>query len=294
MDNNLETLKECFKQKYKDDKNVLSAVAVENPSPYSPLIDGYDLMVLIVTKKSIPEEWGTISHYIKDHYHIQERWIDVEGIKKWILNGENRNIIQWILQGEIILDATTYLEDLRHRLLEFPEPLRNQRLLSEFSHFLKRYLQTKQYLKAGHTLDAYSNVLEALHHWARIAIIEHGAHPEMMVWKQVRQINPGVYKMYEELTQSEETLEQRIQLVLLGCEFSVISKMQHCCRRIIEALSESPTPMSVDELNRLDDFRGLQLEMSLILKKMVSRSLIKEVTVSTDKEFSVLELKYTV
>ncbi len=294
MNNQLKEIKAYFKQKYIDDPKVLSVAVIENPNSDSPLIDGYDLLFFIITSEPLQDEMGSTSHYIKDAYRIQERRIDSSGIQSWILNGDNRNIIQWILQGEILLDAQTYLEGLRHRLLEFPQPLRDEKLLTEFSHFLKRYLQTKQYLQAGHYLDAYSNVLEALHHWARIAIIEHGVHPEITVWEQVRRINPGVYKLYEELTQSTETVEQRVQLVLLACDFSVMSKMQHCCKQIIEVLKSREQPWSVEELKTHEVFKHLNLEMSLILKKMVKRSLIKEVAEAEHSDLNIIQLKYTV
>ena len=96
----------------------------------------------------------------------------------------------------------------------------------EFSLFISKFIQSKEYLAEEHYLDAYSNILESLHHWARIVIIEENHYPELTVWRQVRLINPGVDKLYEELTLSSETLRQRVELVILACEFSVMSKMK--------------------------------------------------------------------
>lgn len=124
---------------------------------------------------------------------------------------------------------------MRHRILEFPADLREHKLLVEFSLFLRKYLQSKEYILDEHLLDAYNNILEALHHWARIVIIEDGYHPEITVWRQIRAINPGVYKLYEELTMSKETLKQRVQLVLLACEFSVMSKWKDAARRLFKS-----------------------------------------------------------
>src|SRR5690606_23208325 len=139
-------------------------------------------------------------------------WISKVGIENWILTGENRNIIQWILYGEIIWDKDGYLQGIRNQLTEFPKLFREKKLFREFSLFLRRYLQAKEYSTSGHYLDAYSNVLEALHHWARIAIIEKGFQPEVMVWNQVHDINVGIYKLYEELILSDESLDKRVNL----------------------------------------------------------------------------------
>ena len=292
--NDLNELKAEFKQRYAKNSDVLSVVAIENTDQDSSLSDEYDLSLLIVTSGSSVEDHHILFHYIKDPYRIQERWVDYKQIHFWILNGQHRGIVQSVLQGDILLDKDNFLEGMRHRLLEFPQKLRNQRLLVEFSQFLKWYLSSKQRLEAGHVLDAYSDVLMALKHWVRIAIIEHAVHPEVMVWRQVRKLNPGVYKLYEELISNNETLEKRIQLVLLGCEFAVISKMQECCYGLLEVLSSRDTPWNIDELNQHPALKGLQLDMSLILKKMADRALIKRITVNDSLDQTIAELKYTV
>lgn len=191
------------------------------------------------------------------------------------------------------MDQDLYLKGLGHQLLEYPENLREQKLFFEFTLFLKSYLQCKQYIKEGHVLDAFSNILDALHHWARIVIVEEGFHPESTVWAHIRRINPGVYKLYEELTQSKETLEQRVQLVLLACEFSVMSKMERCCAMLTRILASENKLWSPDELKAHPELGGITIELASLLNKMAQKSLIKEVAVTVDQDMSLLELKYT-
>lgn len=286
----MKTIKSYFKKRYMQDERVKSITVIHDNNQFSPLIDCFDLLVLVISEKKQPTNY--ISHYIKEDYRIQERWIHREGLESWILNGENRNIIQWLLQGEILIDKDTYLEGLRHRLLEFPSELREKKLFIEFSWFLRKYLQSKEYIKQGQALDAYSNILEALHHWARIVIIESGKHPEVMVLKQVRQINPGIYKLYEELTESKETMEQRVQLVLLACEFSVMSKMKECCKILFRVMDSREEPWTAKELKYHPELVDLHVELALVLKKLQKKSLIKEVAVVIEEDLSVLELKY--
>ncbi|HEY0826503.1 MAG TPA: nucleotidyltransferase-like protein, partial [Bacilli bacterium] len=244
----MKEVKAYFAKRFSGDINVRSVLVVENPNKVTPLVDGYDLLFLIISEnRDLLNYTNYTSHYIKENYRIQERRIHPEGLEAWIVNGTNRSVIQWIIQGEILLDRETYLEGLRHRLLEFPQWMREQKLLIEFSMFLRTYLQSRDYLQEGHTLDAYSQILKALHHWARIVIIEAGIHPEVTVWSQVRRINAGVYKLYEELTLSKETLEQRVELVLLASEFSAMSKMAACCTLLMRVLESRDTPWSAME-----------------------------------------------
>ncbi|NOU90856.1 hypothetical protein GC102_34770 [Paenibacillus sp. LMG 31460] len=283
--------KEQFLLKFRNDQRIISVMAVDNPKQLPSLTDGFDTLLLIVTNDLSLNNHTT--NYIRDDSRIQERWIDPSSIEQWIRHGVNRNILHWLLKGEILLDQNTYLEGLRHRILEFPGDLREHKLLVEFSLFLRKYLQSKEYILDEHLLDAYNNILEALHHWARIVIIEDGYHPEITVWRQIRAINPGVYKLYEELTMSKETLKQRVQLVLLACEFSVMSKMERCCEAFIQILRENEIPLSTDELQQHAQLVELRTELPLLLNKLVKKGLIKEVAVLIDEENSEIELRYT-
>ncbi|MEY9096329.1 hypothetical protein [Paenibacillus sp. RC84] len=191
------------------------------------------------------------------------------------------------------MDRQLYLEDSRERTHSLPEELRDRQLLSEFSLFLNKYLKSKSYILEEHLLDAYQNVLEALKHWARIVIIEEGETVQEAVWNQVRPINSGVYKLYEELTTSKETLKQRIQLVLLACEFSVMSKMERCCKPLIQRLDSRPEPWSADELLEQPEITILGNNLQQLLNKLVKKTLVKEVAVPADAECSQLLLRYT-
>lgn len=283
--------KEQLLLKFRNDPRIISVMAVDNPKQLPSLTDGFDTLLLIVTNDLRLNNHTT--NYIRDDSRIQERWIDPTSIEQWIRHGVNRNILHWLLKGEILLDQNTYLEGLRHRILEFPGDLREHKLLIEFSHFLRKYLQSKEYILDDHILDAYNNILEALHHWARIVIVEDGYHPEITVWRQIRAINPGVYKLYEELTMSKETLKQRVQLVLLACEFSVMSKMEHCCEAFIQILRDSEHPLSSDELQQHSQLVEIKSELPLLLNKLVKKGLIKEVAVIIDEQTSEIELRYT-
>lgn len=287
----MEMLQSFLTNRYKDQKGIISLIAYHNTTPFPSHTDTYDLLVVVVAE---PEDIvRSLYHYIKDGYRIQERWISPINLELWLFNGENRNIIFWILQGEILLDRGIYLESLRHRLLEFPDLLKEQKLLMEFTLFLSKFIQSKEYLAEAHYLDAYSNILEGLHHWARIVIIEEDHHPELTVWRQVRLINSGVYKLYEELTLSSETLRQRVELVILACEFSVMSKMKSCCKLLLRILEDRQAPWRVDEIQSHIDLQHLRIDISLLLNKLVKKSLIREVAVSLDDTFSELELRYT-
>jgi hypothetical protein len=271
---------------------IIGIVALWDTSGFSVLTEGSDLLLVVVLEDGVSAL--STSHYIQEGIRIQERRVPRSEMENRASSREDRSVIHWMMEGDIWHDPQSFLAGLRSTLLQYPGIVKQQKLLTEFSLFMKRYLQCKDFLVADQVLDAYSSVLRAIHHWARITVIEEGVHPEVTVWQQVRIYNPGVYKLYEELTTSTETLRQRVELVLLACEFSVMSKMESCCSLLITILEEVGRPLSVQELLNHPYLMGMvSSNLPLMLNKLSRKSLIKEVAVATEMELFALEVKYS-
>ncbi|MFB9326466.1 nucleotidyltransferase-like protein [Paenibacillus aurantiacus] len=262
---------------FEEEEGVIAVAVVENPYPYSPLIDGLDVMMLVVSSRC--DLHRQTEHVRMNDKHILIRRISPSTLEQWIASGETRSMIQWLVRGEILMDRDNYLLHIRQRVLAFPIEMRESKQIVEFGCFMRKYYQAKQELQDDNLLDSYSNVLAALHHWAHIVLIEAGIHPELTVWKQTRRFNPGIYKLYEQLINSNETLEQRIQLVLLACEFSIMSLMKSCCKMLFDVMAEREEPWSMMELQLHPSLDGLQLDLSLLIQKLVKRGYIDEVAV---------------
>jgi len=188
------------------------------------------------------------------------------------------------------LDHNAFYINPVRRSLELSGLIQEQELLVEISSFLTHYLQSKECLVGGYCLDAYSNILHALHHWAHLAIIEEGAQPELTVWRQVRSINPGIYKLYEELTLNNETVEKRVELVILACEFSVISKIVNYSRLLFRIIESREEAWSVVELRNHPDLRHIHFNLPLLLARLIKKSFLREVRDSLGDETT---LRYT-
>jgi hypothetical protein len=283
-------IKSFVERHYEHRTDIIAAAILEKPMQFAALIDGFDALVLLVIDTDCP--YCFTHHYSKDNTYIQERWYDRASLEALLSPGGNRDVQQWIMVGEIVLDKQGFLGEKRELLLAVTPAQRERRLFREFSLFLRHYILSKDYLEDGDALDAHSHILTAVHHWARISIIEAGHVPELTVWKQVRKVNPGIFKLYEELTMNSETLEQRIRLAHLACDFSVMSKLKDCCEPLLRILSSRPEPWSASELENHPELRPMQTEINLLLKKLVKRSLIQEVFVATDLSLDMLEMKY--
>nr|WP_102714388.1 nucleotidyltransferase-like protein [Paenibacillus castaneae] len=291
MEELVEHIKKHFAGRYQAEPDLVGLAVIENPYPYNPLVDGLDILVLVVLEKD--RSLNETEHVQLEGKRVLIRIIDPSSLNEWLSGGENRNIIEWLVRGEILVDRDGYMSSVRERLLQFPESMREQKQFAEFASFLRTYLQAKQDLVDSNLLDAYSHTLTALNHWAHIVLIEEGHHPELTVWKQLKRVHPGIYKLYEELTVSPETLEQRVQLVMLGCEFSIMSKMKTSCSLLLGVLASREEPWSIAELQSHPSINVLHVDLSLVLQKLVQREYIREVAVIHELgDIGALELRY--
>ena len=278
--------------KLAEEEGAASLLLIANPFSNQPRLDGMDRLVLVVLDGEAAD--NEIEHWMWDDARVQVRRVSRELLESWIVGSSNRGSAYWLIQGEILFDRDGYLADLRGRLMNWSPLIKEQKLLSEFSRFVRGYLQAKQDLKDGQVLDAYSNVLASLHYWAHIALVEEGMHPELTVWEQMRKVNPGIYKLFEELTTSSETLEQRVQLVLLACEFSIMNKMETCCALLIRLIHSRKEAWTPAELTGHPDLTGLSLDLSVLLYMLVKRGCIREIAKpKTSRRSGFLELMYT-
>lgn len=279
---------------FKNEKDLVGILTTEGSTVSQTENGGMDRLLLLITT-------GGEDRRVREHWmHMDERIhllrIRQDTLEEWLIRGTNRSAIDWLVRGEIIADPQGYLTNLRTDVLNWSCHLREQQLLCEFSRFAHAYTQAKKDVRNGQVVDAFSRVLDALHYWAHVSLLEQGMHPELTVWEQMRRVNPGIYKLFEELTTSSESMEQRVKLVLLACEFSLLTKMKSSCALLIRTIESRPEPWSPKELMQHPDLLPVSMELSLLLYELTSRGHIREVaTASSDRDGArgLIELRYT-
>ncbi|CAM3029293.1 nucleotidyltransferase-like protein [Paenibacillus sediminis] len=258
---------------------------------HSSLLQDFDILILVVCEcEHLKRE---VEHLIDKELRYQVLYVSLNYFKHWIVSGENRDIVEYLLQGTIIWDERGVIRQMKEKLFQFDHSLREQKMFSEFAKFMRMYVEAKRYIQDGHILDAYHSVLEALHHWARIELIKQNVHPETTVWNQLRNLNVAVYKLYEELAGGNETLEKRVQLAIIACEFSVMSKMEECSSILLTILRSRSKPWAVQELAELPELQHVSAELPMLLRKLVYRSLVNEEVRTMQRETELVrEIRY--
>lgn len=238
------------------------------------LLHDFDFIVLAIHEEQNAEL--IVEHTLVGDLPCQILNVRADSLQRWLIAGEKGDMVRYFMEGEIVKDQDGKLAMLRKEYNEFGQPLRDRKMLYEFSRFLSIYVEAKRYMQAGYVIDAYQCVLDSLKHWARIELIEREVLPDKAVWEQVKELNTAIFKLYEELTQSTETIRQRVELVLLACEFSVMSKMAECSALLLQILRSRPKPWSIEELIHHPELIMIRNELPIVMRKLVNRSLAKE------------------
>lgn len=266
----------CFLSEQSEETGAVGAIAYSHPGErfHGSLIQDFELLVLVVHNDD--QLKSAVGHYRYGDLRYQMIYASRHELKSSIVTGNHNNLTECLIEGEIIWEEDSALSDLRQELSTFGTELREQKLLHEFTSFLRMYVEAKRHIQEGHVVDAYYNVLEALGNWARIVLVEQGIYPDHAVWTHVQNLDRALWKLYQELTVSSETLEQRVELVLLACEFSVMSKMSECSELLLRVLRSRKEPWSINELVHHPQLRFVREDLPLVIRKLVFRSIVKE------------------
>lgn len=267
----METLLRPIYQERASEANTLGIIFVEKREEVSPITDTFDSILFILTKDA--DQPIFTKHYTFNDKKAAMHVITEKQLRKWLLLGTNPKLVDWLINGRVVFDRNEYIEDLKRELDEFPIHGRKARMGIEFAKLSRRYLEAKLFFEQLNYLDAYNHIVESLHHLARLAVFEHGMHPEVMVWKQVKQLDPSIYKLYDELISSEESLEKRLELLFLASEFLIHSRIKEGSQHILEVLALKEF-WTIQEIHEQEELKNYSVDLEVFIEFLVDRGFI--------------------
>ncbi|WP_163540028.1 nucleotidyltransferase-like protein [Gracilibacillus sp. YIM 98692] len=278
-------------QERASNRNTLGILIMEKNCRISPETDNFDSILLVVVR-SADEKW-VVKHYEFGEKSAALHVIDQELLNEWMDTSTFRRAVEWIIEGRIIYDRNEYLANLKETLRVFPFEKRKLRLSIEFSKLTRSYSEAKHLYDSSNYLDAYSRLLRTLHYLGRIAIIQKGYHPEVLVWSQVKRIDPEVYKLYEELVRSKEEAKKRVELMLMAIELSVNKRLDICAEHLIEVMNTQEAPWGFGELKVHPETDPYKYDLVSMLEYLVSKDKV-EVVLEDTKSEKIKHRKYKV
>ncbi len=251
--------------------NTLAIVMIEKRNETSPLTDNLDVALLVIVNEL--DQPLYVKHYEFEDKKASLTVMSKHDVNKSILLGTNRRMVDWILNGKILFDRNEYIAELVERLRTFPFSERKLKMGIEFAKLIRRYLEGKVFFESNQLLDTYNHIVHALHHLARLEVIDRGFYPEVTVWNQVKQIEPQIYKLYKELIEGEESLEKRLELLFLASDFLIHSKTEVGAGHILSIMSERDS-WYFHELYQHPELQHYSVDLSVLLEFLVEKKYV--------------------
>lgn len=286
----LEALLRPIYQERASDPNTLGIILVEKREEVSPITDTFDSILFILTKES--EQPVFTKHYTYNEKKAAMHIITEKQLRKWLLVGTNPKLVDWLINGRVVFDRNEYVEYMKRELLDFPINGRKARMGIEFAKLSRRYLEGKVFFEQLNYFDAYNQIVDSLHHLARLAVFEKGMHPEVMVWKQVKQLDPSIYKLYDELISSTESLEKRLELLFLASEFLIHARTKDGAQHILEVLS-SKEFWTIQEIHEQEELKNYSVDLEVFIEFLVDKGFIL-IETQTTKSNEIMHRYYKV
>lgn len=290
-ENQLEDILRPIYQERASNRNTMGILVMEKNKKISPETDNFDSILLVVVKE-LEEKW-IVKHYEFRDQSAALHVIDRDLLEEWIEKSGYRRAVEWIINGRIIYDRNEYLADLKETLRVFPCENRKLRLTIEFSKLTRSYIESRHLFESGNYLDAYSRLLRSLHYLGRISILDKGYHPEVLVWNQIKRIDPEVYKLYEELVRSTEEMNKRVELMLIAIDFAINQRTEVCASHLLEVMCTRDAPWGFGELKTHPGVAPYMYDLVSVVEYLASKDII-EIVLEETKNTSIRHRKYQV
>ncbi|WP_419883214.1 nucleotidyltransferase-like protein [Peribacillus sp. B-H-3] len=259
--------------------STLGILLIEKRENDISITDTFDYILFVIVNEA--EDAVFLKHYTYRDKKAALHVVSESQLQDWLLLGTNRKVVDWIQNGKILFDRNEYLSSLKREISEFPFYGRKIKMGMEFAKLIRRYMDGKVFFENGQYLDAYNHVVHSLHHLARLEVIDQGFHPEVTVWNQVKHIEPEIFKLYEELVNSEETLEKRLELLFLASEFLIYSRTNIGAQHLIEVMETKEEPWTIAQLITHQELAHYAVDLSVLLEYLIEKNIIEIANVET-------------
>lgn len=262
-------LRQLYQDRASHNETLAIQIIEKEQSPLS-VTDGFDVIILLINNRQVID-WQ-VKHYEVGGKRVSFHSLSQAMMHHTLIAGNQRRLIDWLVNGKIAFDRNEFLKGVKERIDSFPPGDRTKKMTIQFTKTLRRFEEGKTLFQNGHFFDAFSNMMHALHHLARLSVIYHGFYPEVTVWEQVRHIEPQTYKLYQELLKSEETLEKRIELLILATELAIHSKTEVGSEHFLALVPTGVSSISdFMEHIEVEDYR---IDLELLVRHLVEKGFL--------------------
>lgn len=218
----------------------------------------------------------------QEKHLVFEQQVSTWYLERCIAEGLDERMRAILEKASVVWERDGYIAHVKERLCRTRETWQKKQMCREYARLLRFFYETKEFVQQGLVLDAYHSLNQSMQAWARHIVYEAGQQPSGALWSQVKLLEPSVYKLYEELSLNAEALHKRIDLLVLAIEFWLSSHVKESTCFLLDIMATRTGPWRMSELLEHEAIKQAGIEIPLLLERMVQRSLIQEISISTD------------
>lgn len=258
-------------QAYTGDDDTVGVIQVDKTSRQSPNTDGFDTILLVVKRAN--ENIWSVKHYQIGESSVALHVVSSKRLEGWIKFSTYRRMIQWISTGKVLFDRNEFLSELKQELERFPEHLREVKMTQEYAKAIRMFKEAVQLYDKDEELDCFNKVLRTLHSIGRLSVIKEGFYPELTGWQQIKRLDSGTYKLYEELVLSHEPVKERVELMLLAMDFTLSNKVVEASGHLINVMDDGV--WKIDDLKETVRQFDYHLDLAILIGYLIEKKLVK-------------------
>lgn len=194
--------------------------------------------------------------------------------------------LQLLYRSKVLFERDHYIDSVKKETSNYDPKMK---IGLEFAELIQSYTMGKNMFEDGHFLNAYHLLVNSLHQLARIALIEKGIQEDSALWMKVKNVEPEILKIFEELIKSEEPIEKRLELIFLASSFLIYSKALKGSEHILEVLSEGGM-WSYEMIAQHPRIKLYGASLGTFLEYLIEKELI--VTVQVESVFTGIYERY--
>ncbi|WP_078552182.1 nucleotidyltransferase-like protein [Bacillus alkalicellulosilyticus] len=259
-------------ERYIDEEDTLGILFIEKKPQQDSIFEYKEVSFLVIKNTTYPL-WH-VSHFECLGNKAEVHLVDEQTLNRWSSNGTKSRFVEWLFCGKLIYETSEYVTNMRERLHEFPMEERQKKMVVELSKLIRRFEDGKELYHTENYFDSFNHILQALHHQARLALIEHGFYPEVTLWNQVKNIEPETYKLYQELLVGDEVIDKRLELLLIANEFAITSKLKKASAYLLSVMDEKEEPWEISQLMTHPDLREYEIDLEIVMEYLAQRQVV--------------------
>ncbi len=254
------------------EENVQGIIFIDKEEMKNSEIDYFDFALLIVTKNGE----NKINHYELMNLKAELHFVNEEAFHTIAYNDDK--ILNWFIYGKTIFSRGLFIETTVNRLNQAKEKQKQLKITKEFCKVIRYYYDAKKFSHINKLVDAYQSIHQTLVHLGNLSMIEQGLQTSNPTWSEIKMFEPELYKLYHELIFGEEVLKKRVELLLLGINFLIVSKTKVGTSHLL-LIMEQKKRWSFEELLIIEEIQHYAQMLKLLLDYLVEQGkvdIIKE------------------